>query len=94
MVWGRGVCLSWVRNDEEGIREFVGRLLELRPQLVVMEACGGYEVEIALGVRAWGLRVYVVNPIRETGWIAWYWRCLVGLYVLSLWIWGTRRPGC
>jgi hypothetical protein len=62
-VWPEGVGVSsfWVRNDEGGIRELVGRLLELRPCLVVMEASGGYEGEVALGLKDAGLRVCVMN---------------------------------
>jgi transposase len=50
------------RNDEEGRKELVRRLRKLAPTLVVMEATGGYEVELALALTEAGLGVRVVNP--------------------------------
>jgi transposase len=50
------------RNDEEGRKELVRGLRKLSPTLVVMEATGGYEVELALALTEAGLGVRVVNP--------------------------------
>jgi transposase len=49
-------------NDPEGIAQMRQRLLELRPELVVMEATGGYERELAIALVLAGLPVAVVNP--------------------------------
>lgn len=51
-----------VKQDQEGIDGLVLRLQELAPQLVVMEASGGYEVPLAAALSAAGVPVAVVNP--------------------------------
>lgn len=51
-----------VPNDEAGIAELAGRLAELSPGLVVLEATGGYEFSAACALQAHGLPVAVVNP--------------------------------
>lgn len=51
-----------VRHDEEGIRSICEQLLVLRPTLIVMEATGGYERELAVALVLAGLPVAVVNP--------------------------------
>lgn len=50
------------RLDEEGIEELVMRLEALRPQLVVMEATGGYEMPVVAALGVAGVPVAVVNP--------------------------------
>ena len=37
----------FVANDQQGIDELAGRLQEARPELVVLEATGGYERPVA-----------------------------------------------
>ena len=49
-------------NDEAGIRTLVERLRSLAPQLIVLEATGGYEREVALALGLAELPVAVVNP--------------------------------
>lgn len=49
-------------NDEAGRRALVERLRELSPTLIVMEATGGYEAAVAMGLVAAGLPVVVMNP--------------------------------
>jgi transposase len=49
-------------NDPEGIAQLRKRLLELCPELVVMEATGGYERELSIALVLVGLPVAVVNP--------------------------------
>jgi len=49
-------------NDEEGIRSLCDQMLELRPKLIVMEATGRYERELAIALVLAGLPVAVVNP--------------------------------
>jgi transposase len=51
-----------VANDERGIRTLVDRLRAISPQLVVLEATGGYELLCAAALAAAALPVVVVNP--------------------------------
>jgi transposase len=51
-----------VANDERGIRTLVERLRGLSPQLIVLEATGGYELLAVAGLAAAALPVLVVNP--------------------------------
>jgi len=49
-------------QDEESLSALVGRLQELRPRLVVLEATGGYEVPLVAALGAANIPVAVVNP--------------------------------
>ena len=49
-------------NDEAGHAELCHVLVPLAPRLVLLEATGGYEQDLALALAAAGLRVSVVNP--------------------------------
>jgi transposase len=51
-----------VGNDEEGLRELIARLVPLRPELVVLEASGGYEKAAWLGLWSAGIKVARINP--------------------------------
>ena len=51
-----------VPRDGEGIEALAARLRELAPQLVVIEATGGFETVVAAGLAAAGLPLAVVNP--------------------------------
>ncbi len=51
-----------VSNDEEGHKSVREQMLKLRPKLIVMEATGGYERELAIALVLAGLPVAVVNP--------------------------------
>lgn len=54
---------TWqVDNDDAGIEELSKQLLQLKPDLVVLEATGGYEFSAACTLQAAGLAVAVVNP--------------------------------
>nr|WP_255582002.1 transposase [Cupriavidus sp. AU9028] len=54
---------SWqVSNDSAGIESLVKELTALKPTVVVLEATGGYEFEVACSLQAAGLAVAVVNP--------------------------------
>jgi transposase len=54
---------AWqVANDEAGISCLVERLKSLSPQLIVLEASGGWEVLAASSLAEAGLPVAVVNP--------------------------------
>jgi transposase len=63
-------------HDEAAVAELVRRLQALAPQLVVMEATGGYEIGVAAALGGAGLPVVVVNPrqirdyARATGQLA------------------------
>lgn len=56
-----GTCWS-ASNNDAGIDAVRGRLAELAPALIVMEASGGYERPVAAALAATGLPVAVVNP--------------------------------
>ena len=49
-------------NEESGIAQLVEQLRALSPELVVMEATGGYETAAAMAIAAAGLRLAIVNP--------------------------------
>jgi transposase len=51
-----------VDNDEAGILSLVENLRQLRPTLIVLEATGGMETNVAIAIAAAGLAVAVVNP--------------------------------
>ena len=52
-----------VSNDREGTVNLVERMLEIRPELIVMEATGGYQRVVVLGLYEAGLSVAVVHPV-------------------------------
>jgi transposase len=60
-VTGESVTLN-LSNDEGGQGELCRLLIPLAPRLVVLEATGGYEQELALALAGAGLRVSVINP--------------------------------
>lgn len=51
-----------VPNDEAGIAALVVRLQPLAPQVIVLEASGGWETLVASTLAEAGLPVAVVNP--------------------------------
>ena len=51
-----------VANDERGMRTLVDRLQREPPELIVLEATGGYELLCVAGLVAASLPVVVVNP--------------------------------
>ena len=53
-----------VDNTPEGIRNLVEQLQELQPELIVVEATGGYQRAVVEALFVSGLAVAVVNPIR------------------------------
>jgi len=55
---------SQVGNDEKGIASLVKKMKALRPDLIVVEATGGYQRAVVLGLYEAGLPVAVVNPSR------------------------------
>ena len=54
-----------VSNDEQGLQQLVERLTPLKPELVVLEASGGYEKAAWLGLWSAGIKVARVNA-RDT----------------------------
>jgi transposase len=65
-----------VARDEAGLARIVERMTGLWPQLVVLEATGGYEASVAAALTHAGIAVVVVNPrqardfARSTGKLA------------------------
>lgn len=55
---------SQVGNDEDGIAKLIKKLQTLNPELIVVEATGGYQRAVVLGLYEAGLPVAVVNPSR------------------------------
>src|SRR3990172_7137116 len=55
---------SQVTNDEKGIASLVQKMKALRPELIVVEATGGYQRAVVLGLYEAGLPVAMVNPAR------------------------------
>jgi transposase len=51
-----------VGNDEEGIQELVGQLRDIGPELVVLEATGGFEFPAAAALAAAEVPVVIANP--------------------------------
>lgn len=51
-----------VPRDSEGLEALAARLQALKPELVVLEATGGFETVVAAGLAAAGLPLAVVNP--------------------------------
>jgi len=51
-----------VAHDDEGIAQVVARLREVGPELIVLEATGGMEIQAASRLVTAGLSVAVVNP--------------------------------
>jgi transposase len=53
-----------VGNDDQGIGELVERLQKERPTLVVLEATGGFEMQVAAELAQANLPVVITNPRR------------------------------
>jgi transposase len=53
-----------VGNDEEGVRKLLAAIQPMEPELVALEATGGYEERLAETLVSAGLPVAVVNPAR------------------------------
>jgi transposase len=51
-------------NNEEGLTNLKARMKRLSPQLIVLEATGGYEVTVAAELQDSGFPVAVMNPRR------------------------------
>lgn len=51
-----------VENDERGVRTLVEDLRHRSPELIVLEATGGYEVAIVAALAEAELPVVVANP--------------------------------
>jgi transposase len=59
-----GSQIHQMDNTEAGIAELVKQLQELEPELIVVEATGGYQRAVVDGLFRAGLAVAVVNPSR------------------------------
>lgn len=49
---------------KDEVKKCVRKLLKFKPELVVMEATGGYEIQLASAIQLKGLAVAIVNPRR------------------------------
>ncbi len=54
--------LFQVTNEEVGIRELIQTLKNIQPELIVLEATGGMEIDAAIKLTQAGLAVAVINP--------------------------------
>ena len=62
-VGGHPSGQAWqITNEPEAIRGLVERLKELTPELIVIEATGGYENAVVAALGAAALPIVVVNP--------------------------------
>jgi transposase len=65
-----------VSRDERGLEELIAQMQRLGPDVIVLEATGGYEIAVAAALGSAGLPVAVVNPrqirdfARATGQLA------------------------
>ena len=55
---------SQVGNEETGITILIKKMKVLKPELIVVEATGGYQRAVVLGLYEAGLPVAMVNPVR------------------------------
>lgn len=62
VVLGAQLGAERFANDIDGNTALADALAPLKPQLVVMEATGGYEAALACTLQAAGLAVAVINP--------------------------------
>ena len=60
-VDGKVVHFDYTKKE---VKKCAGEISEYQSALVVLEATGGYEIELAAGLQAQGLAVAVVNPRR------------------------------
>ena len=49
-------------NSEDGIASLVPRLQALHPQIILLEATGGYEIPVAYALSEAGLPMVIANP--------------------------------
>jgi transposase len=49
-------------NSDSGIQALMVHLLSLKPQLILLEATGGYEILAAASLRQAGLPAHIINP--------------------------------
>jgi transposase len=56
--------VNQISNDSAGIESLVSQMQKRKPELIVVEATGGYQRAVVLGLFHAGLPVAVVNPLR------------------------------
>lgn len=62
-LWGSNTVWR-VANDEDGISRIMARITAIEPQLIAVEATGGYEQLLVQSILLNSLPVAVVNPTR------------------------------
>jgi len=74
-IYGEKGCTQ-ATNNKKGIAKLVNQMSQLPPQLIVVEATGGYEEALVLALFEAGLPVALVSPqrvrqyARAKGWLA------------------------
>jgi transposase len=53
-----------VGRDTDGFKKLCGRLAKIKPEIVALEATGGYETTPAAAIASAGLVVAIVNPVQ------------------------------
>ena len=61
--WGNEAVWR-VTNDEDGIAKIMARVAEMQPQLIAVEATGGYEQLLVQSMLLNNLPIAVINPTR------------------------------
>lgn len=62
LAWGPEGSVESLPNEPEVHEALAARVRAMQPQLIVLEATGGYEFEVASTLQLAGLPVLVVNP--------------------------------
>src|SRR3954453_9960106 len=62
-VWPDGIAFA-VARDGKGLAELIERLLPLTPDLVIVEATGGFETVVTAALAGAGLPLVVANPAQ------------------------------
>jgi len=62
-IWGRKEYWQ-IKNEDRGFIELIGKMREIQPTLIVLEATGGLELPLVAEITLAGLPIAVVNPKR------------------------------
>src|SRR3954463_13984484 len=62
-LWPDGIAFA-VARDGKGLAELIERLLPLTPDLVIVEATGGFQTVVAAALAGAGLPLVVANPAQ------------------------------
>lgn len=62
-VYGKAGCERF-GNDDQGIKRMLNRIAQTNPDLIVIEASGGYERDLVKAIMEKGYPISVANPTR------------------------------